>query len=53
MDMIQGIKERRSIRRFKDMPVPRETLEEIVDVVSEKLLLHGFNSEKVIETYVK
>lgn len=29
------------------------TLEEIVDVVSEKLLLHGFNSEKVIETYVK
>ena len=34
MDMIQGIKERRSIRRFKDMPVPRETLEEIVEAAS-------------------
>ena len=30
MELIQGIKERRSIRRFQEKPVPREVLREIV-----------------------
>lgn len=32
MDLITGIKERRSIRKFQDKKVPRELLEEIVNI---------------------
>ena len=32
MDLVTGIKERRSIRKFQDKKVPRELLEEIVNV---------------------
>ena len=32
MDLITGIKERRSIRKFEDKKVPRELLEEIVNI---------------------
>lgn len=31
MDLVTGIKERRSVRRFADMPVPRELIKEVVD----------------------
>ena len=34
MDLIQGIRERRSIRKFKDTPVPRELIREIVETAS-------------------
>ena len=34
MDLITGIKERRSIRKFKDKKVPREILEEIVNIAA-------------------
>ena len=32
MDLVTGIKERRSIRKFQDKKVPRELLEEIVNI---------------------
>lgn len=32
MDLITGIKERRSVRRFADKPVPRELITEIVEI---------------------
>jgi len=32
MELTQAIKERRSIRRFADKPVPRELIEEVVEV---------------------
>ena len=32
MDLITGIKERRSVRRFADTPVPRELITEIVEI---------------------
>jgi nitroreductase len=32
MDLITGIKERRSVRRFQDKKIPRKLLEEIVDI---------------------
>lgn len=32
MDLIAGIKGRRSVRRFADKPVPRELLEEVVEI---------------------
>ena len=31
MDLVTGIKERRSVRRFADMSVPRELIKEVVD----------------------
>ena len=31
MDLVKGIKERRSIRKFQDKPIPREVIEEIVE----------------------
>lgn len=34
MDLITGIKERRSIRKFQDKKVPRELLEEIVNIAA-------------------
>ena len=34
MDLIQGIKERRSVRKFKDTPIPREIIREIVEIAS-------------------
>lgn len=34
MNVIQGIQERRSIRKFKDIPVPHEVIEEIVAAAS-------------------
>ncbi len=34
MDLITGIKERRSIRKFKDKKIPRELLEEIVNIAA-------------------
>lgn len=33
-DLIKGIQERRSIRKFKNLPVPRESMEEIVAAAS-------------------
>ena len=32
MDLITGIKERRSVRRFADKPVPRELIAEVVEI---------------------
>ena len=32
MDLITGIKGRRSVRRFADKPVPRELIEEVVEI---------------------
>lgn len=32
MELIQGIKERRSVRKYKDETVPKEVLEEIVEI---------------------
>ena len=32
MDLITGIKERRSVRRFANKPVPRELITEIVEI---------------------
>ena len=32
MDLITGIKERRSVRRFADKPVPRQLIEEVIEV---------------------
>ena len=34
MDLITGIKERRSIRKFQDRKVPRQLIEEIVNVAA-------------------
>ncbi|MGI6011464.1 MAG: nitroreductase family protein [Ruminococcus sp.] len=34
MDLIQGIRERRSIRKFEDKPVSRELIKEIVETAS-------------------
>ncbi len=34
MDLITGIKERRSIRKFQDKPIPHELLEEIVNIAA-------------------
>ena len=34
MDLITGIKERRSIRKFQDKKVPHEVIEEIVNVAA-------------------
>lgn len=34
MDLIKGIQERRSIRKFKDMPVPHEVMEAVVAAAS-------------------
>ncbi len=31
MDLVTGIKERRSIRKFQDKPIPRELLKEVVE----------------------
>ena len=32
MDLVTGIKERRSIRKFQDKPIPRELLKEVVEI---------------------
>lgn len=34
MDLIKGIQERRSVRRFKEQPIPRTVIEEIVGAAS-------------------
>ncbi len=34
MDLVTGIKERRSIRKFQDKKVPRELLEEVVNIAA-------------------
>ncbi len=34
MELVQGIRERRSIRKFKNMPVPHEVLMEIVETAA-------------------
>lgn len=34
MDLVTGIKERRSIRKFQDKPIPHEVIEEIVSVAA-------------------
>lgn len=34
MELIQGIRERRSIRKFEDRPVPRELLREVVETAA-------------------
>ncbi|MCM1221403.1 MAG: nitroreductase family protein [Lachnospiraceae bacterium] len=34
MELIQGIQERRSVRKFKSEPIPRETMREIVRLTS-------------------
>lgn len=34
MELIEGIKTRRSIRKFKDTPVPHEVLEKVVEVAA-------------------
>ncbi|MGI6007425.1 MAG: nitroreductase family protein [Ruminococcus sp.] len=34
MDLVQGIKKRRSVRKFSETPVPREILREIIETAS-------------------
>ncbi len=49
MDLIKGIKERRSIRKFQDKKIPREVIEEIVETAR---FAPSWKNTQVVRYYV-